>query len=534
MKFLKITAIVLVSLWALGGVAFYFGIKWVNKNLESLINSDPERAYNINFQTVDFNYFTRVIFISGVKITPVGPQKGVFVEGEVEQVELNKLDLVSLFLNKELALKELVFFKPEFVIYVPVENPDQEKAGEGLKNLFGDILSRGKIENFKLGQAEVRMMQNGEQTGNLRNFNVLATELSTDSLKVNYPIPFDYGRILISIDSVGHRFTNGHILKTGKIEFDTQSQELKIIAPSLKYAEGRREASTRREFQVDVVEMELDSMVFSGLEATSNLYSDLDIRAVKLEVSGLILDDFRNKHIPRPPDEVKPLFQGLVKKISFPLKLDTLRLINGAISYGELVPDKDEDWKFQLDHINGDLINVTSIPEYQARVGHVDANFTAKIDGAGSMTIDIDVPYVRDEFELKVGLTDFPLAKINEILGPLMNGRIETGDLVKLELEMHADSMKSVNRFRFDYTDLKMEIFRKGSQKKNRLMSVITNIMLNQSNLPGEKKYITSAHTTDRHRYRGPFHLIWKSTKEGILQIVPGNAAKELINTEEK
>ncbi len=531
---MKIAAVVLVSLWALGAMVLFFGINWVNKNLESLINSNPERAYDIRFEMVDFDYLSRVISISEVKISPAGPQAGVFVEGQVEQVELNKLDLLRLFLNKELALEELVFFKPQFDVFVSGENPDQEKAGEGLKSLFGDILSRGQIENFKLGQAHVRMMRDGEQIGSLSNFNVLATELATDSLKWNYPIPFDFGRILISIDSLGHRFTNGHILKTGRIEFDTRSQQLKILTPSLKYEEGRRQASTRMEFQVDVVELELDSMVFSGLEANSNLYSDLDVRARKLEISGLVLDDFRNSHIPRPPDEVKPLFQGMVQKISFPLKLDTLRIVNGAISYGESVPGKDEDWKFQLDHVNGALINVTSIPEYQSALGHVGANFTAKIGGAGSMTIEIDVPYARDEFDLKATLTDFPLSKISEILKPLMNGRIETGDLVRLELEMHADSIKSVNQFRFDYTDLKMEIFQKDSQKKNRLMSVITNILLNQSNLPDEKKYLTPAYTTERHRYRGPFHLIWKSTKEGMLHIVPGNVAKEILNTGEK
>lgn len=532
MKFLKVSAIILVSFWAVIGIGLYVGVLWINKNLEGLINSNSDRAYNIGFESIDFNYLTSSITISDVSISPVGSQDGVFVEGKVNQVDLNKLDLVKLFLNKHLEIRELVFFQPKLVVFVPEENPEQEKAGEGIKNLFGDILSRGKIENFRLGEAQVEMRKNGERVGALTNFNVLATDLETDSLKVNYPIPFDYGRILISIDSVGHRFGVDQIFKSGKIHFDTEQQQFKIFNTSLKYEAGAKKASTQMEFQVDLVEFELDSLIYSGLEANSNLYSDLDIRARRLDVYGLVLDDFRNKNISRPPDEVKPLFQGLLMQVDFPLKLDTLALINGAISYGELVPEKNEDWKFQMTNVNGQLVNITTIPEHQAAVGQVEADFTAQVDGAGKMVIDIDIPYDRDQFDLKVSLTDFPLTKISDILKPLMNGRIETGQLVRLELEMRADSVKSVNRFNFDYQDLKIELFRKDSQTKNKVMSAIANVMLQESNMPGYKKYQFSTHTTERHRYRGPFHLIWKSTKEGILTIVPGNAAKTILNTD--
>ncbi len=530
MRFLKIAIIVFVSIFALGGIGVFFGVKWVNNNLESLINSNPDRTYNIKFQTLDFNYLSRVIFISEVTISPVGDQEGVFVDGRVDQVELNQLNLWRLFVHKELVLKELVFVEPLLVVYVPEDNPDEQKAGEGLKSLFGDILSRGKIENFRLGQAGVQVMRNGDQIGTLSNFNIHATELETDSLKWNNPIPFDYGRILVSIDSADHKLASGQLFKSGKIAFDSKSQELKVISPSMKYGESLIEASSKMEFQVDLIEFELDSLVFSGLEANSNLYSYLDIRARKLEVSGLKLDDFRNKNIPRPPDEYKPLFQGLVQKISFPLKLDTLRLLDGAISYGEAVAGKNETWKFQLDQINGTLVNVTSIPEYQESLENANADFTAKIDGEGEMTIDIDIPYDRDEFDLNVVLTDFPLVKISEILNPLMNGKIETGDLRKLEILMHADSTGSSNQFTFDYADLKLEMFGKNGGQKNGLKSLIANVLLNQSNLPGEKNYLQADFFTVRNQYRGPFHLIWNSTKDGMMRIVPGNAAREIMN----
>src|SRR5690606_4721172 len=127
--------------------------------------------------------------------------------------------------------------------------------------------------------------------------------------------------------------------KAGKISFDTDIQELSFKKLSLKYPDGVRAASSQMEYQIDLIEFELDSMKFSGLEATSNLYSNPDVRAAKLELSGLTLTDFRDKNLPRPHDDIKPMFQGMVMKIPFPLKLDTLSVVNSTVIYSEAVPD---------------------------------------------------------------------------------------------------------------------------------------------------------------------------------------------------
>ncbi|GAA0879082.1 hypothetical protein GCM10009119_20500 [Algoriphagus jejuensis] len=534
MKILKIAAIVFGSLLALAGMAVYVGVNWVNENLESLINANPDRTYDINFEEVDFNYIRRVIFIEEVKISPVGGKKGVFVDGRVEQVALNKLNLWRLFLHQELVLEELVFVEPLLVVYVPEENPDKERAGEGLKNLFGDILSRGKIENFELGQASVQLMKNGDQIGTLNNLNILASELETDSLKWEKPIPFDYGRIFISIDGMDHELPNSQRFSVGKVEFDTRTQELTLVGLSLKFPDGFKAASSQMEYQIDLIEFELDSMRFSGLEANSNLYSDPDVRAGKLELSGLVLKDFRDKNLPRPHDDIKPLFQGMVMKIPFPLKLDTLSVLHSSVIYSEAVPDSDEIWEFHLDHLNGQFVNITSIPEYQSRLNLFEGDFTAKINGAGSMVIDFDIPYSRDEFDLNVELTDFPLSKINEILNPIMNGEIISGDLHRLSLHMQADSMKATNKFVFDYTDLKFNLFKKESQEKNKVMSTVANILLKESNMPGENNYTLPEYSTERNRLRGPFHLIWNGTKEGMLLTIPGGAAQTILNPAKK
>lgn len=534
MNAIKLIAKILLGLLIVACLAIFFGINWVNKNLESVINSEPERKYNINFETVDFDYLRRIVHISEVKISPVGPQEGVFVEGKVTQISLNKLSLLQLILNKKLKIKEFVFTNPELTVFVPKENPSKEQSGDGLKGLFGDVLSRGIIENFEVSDAQVLVVIEDEQIGRVSNLNILATGLATDSLKLNNPIPFDYERIFISIDSMNHRLANDQQFKAGRISFDTDIQELSFKNLSLKYPDGVRKASANMDVQIDLIEFDLDSMKFTGLEATSSLYSNPDVRAEKLEIAGLVLTDFRDKNLPRPVDDIKPLFQGLVMKIPFPLKLDTLRVISSTIIYSEAVPENGGYWEFHLDQLNGRFVHITTIPEYQVKLGRFEGDFTAKINGAGSMTIDLEIPYAKDEFRLKAELTDFPLPKINEILNPIMNGEIVSGDLSRLQLTMQADSMKATNQLIFDYSNLKFKLFKKDSRDKNKLMSTVANILLKESNLPGENKYTLPEYVTERNRYRGPFHLIWSSTKQGMMLTIPGGAAQTILNPAEK
>lgn len=161
----------------------------------------------------------------------------------------------------------------------------------------------------------------------------------------------------------------------------------------------------------------------------------------------------------------------------------------------------------------------------------MDGNFTGKIKNSGDLSIGLTIPYEQDEFDMEVELTSFPLPKINEILNPIMNGEIITGNLARLTIKIKADSIRSSNQFIFDYDDLKIELYQKGGDKKNKLTSTLANIALNSSNLPGQKRYLTANYTTQRNQYRGPFNLIWLSTREGIMQIVPGGMAREILNS---
>jgi hypothetical protein len=89
---------------------------------------------------------------------------------------------------------------------------------------------------------------------------------------------------------------------------------------------------------------------------------------------------------------------------------------------------------------------------------------------------------------------------------------------------MEAGRNSSSNQLVFQYENLKLKIL---DEKKsvNKLKSSLANMFTSKNNLPADRNYKTANYRSDRNIYRGPFNLIWQSTKEGLIQIVPGEVA---------
>jgi hypothetical protein len=103
--------------------------------------------------------------------------------------------------------------------------------------------------------------------------------------------------------------------------------------------------------------------------------------------------------------------------------------------------------------------------------------------------------------------------------------RVASGKVREMLLEMEVSRYRSSNRLTFQYEDLKLELLGEDHSKK-KLKSAVANLFSSKSNLSTDSNYKKAIYVTDRNIYRGPFNLIWESTKEGLLQIVPGDVVQ--------
>lgn len=530
----KAVRIVLIALALL--IILVKGIEWrIESNFESRINRNPERAYDIRYQSLNLHTFFKGVTLNDVSIVPIKIDSGTVVKGTVNYARLNGLKWYDLVFGKRLNINGLIFDQPVFEVTMGTDTV-KHASGKGLQELFEDVLSRARLSEFQIQGGSVLLLEPNRQgkRGSLSNLQLSANEIETDSVMWNHLVPFKLGNFEISIDSVSYDLDEFTHLETGRLSYKKSSNELLMSNIDISLTKDWKTVSKQLGRQIDILEMNLQEMRFEGLKASSSIYSELDIVTNKLLIRGLILKDHRDKNMPRPPDLEKPMFKGMVDAIPVGVLVDTIQIENSAISYIELGEGKTEPGVLTFNNIQGTITNVTTLPEQQKKYDFFRANIDAQLGGVAPVELDLWVPYTYEGFTAKAAIGKMDLSELNQITEAMASIHVQSGTSHRIDFEIKAKKSVSQNKLIFDYEDLKVNVIKERkdhSYKDKTLMSALANSAVRNHNLPDKGKYFVAEYTSDRNIYRGPFNFMWTSFSEGFMYIVPGRGIQSILGT---
>ncbi len=517
---------------------------WVEAIFLDIINKNPDRAYDISYEDLDLHAFFNGLTLESAKITPLhATDSSTTIHGKVRHIEINGIKWGELFFSKNANIRQLIFIRPEFEIFIvqQPENQHQKKKKEstkGIQGLFGDVLSRGEIHSFKLehGSVEVKYAADSTFIGSVQNLTLEGSNIETDSIQVQNLIPFKMSGFYSSLDSVVVQLNEYTELKIGSMEYHQENSEFQMNNISMAFTKDRLEVSQIVGKQIDLIEVAIKQLKISQLGAQSNLSTDMDIRAKSILIDGLILKDFRDKNKSRPPDTEKPMFRGMVESMPIPLKVDSITIKNSDIYYTELGESKTEAGTIHFADLNGSIVNITTIPEFKEEYKTFNANLSANLNQGARMDIVLEVPYEKEVFNLHVTMGTFNLGDLNPTIIPLADMEVASGIAHKIDFQMNAGRTESSNILTVDYDSLELEVLKDHGYAHNKrgLISSIANSAIRKSNMPNAKHYHIAEYQSFRNIYRGPFNFMWESAKEGMLFIVPTGATGLLVGNPEK
>ena len=516
-------------------VLFIKGLEWwLEHNFEATLNNNPERSYNITYSDFDLDTFFKGITLDKVNIEPVNNPEGSIIVGHVDYATIKGLQWVELLFRKRLDLKQIVFKNPHFEVSLSADST-KKTNGKGIQGLFGDILSRANVKQFSLidGSVEIKDRTTGTLRGSLKHLNIEAQDILTDSLHWKHIIPFELKELNITIDSVNVHLNDYSNLSLGKFKYDLIQKEMILSDISLNYSIDWVQVSQRLGFQNDIIELQLKELVIDNLQPSSEFYTSLDIVADKIRIDSLDIHLRRNKNLSRPPDEKKPMFNGMIDGLPVALKLDSLQITNSTVSYSELGVKKHESGTVKLTEINGLISKVTNVPEKQKEWKQMTANIDSKIASAATVKVDFGMPYDKDSFALNVDVGGMNMNVLNPTLKPLAGVEIMSGRMQRIYYTMNAGKYTSQNKLIFDYSDLHLNIIKENADKKVKKMaleSFIANSAIRNNNIPSDKKYLTADYKYNRNIYRSPINYIIQGLMHGFTRIVPGKGVQKLIN----
>jgi len=516
----------------LGFVFFVFKAAewWVEAKIEAVINENPDRAYDITYEDLDLQSFFKGVNLKLMRIVPLNVEKGTVIKGSVENARLKGVVWRDLAFGKKLNIDEISFEKPVFEVTLSSDTT-KRTSGKGMQTLFGDILSRAKLKSFRLveGSVVLKEPENGDIAGQVKNLNVFANEIVTDSMHWKHLIPFELGALTVEIDSAWANLNDYTQLSLGHLNYSLEDQNLILKNISMGYNTDWRNVSKKLGIQTDIIVVSLDELAILKLESSSNFYSDLDIIAHKLVIAGLDFKDHRDKNMPRPADTIKPMFNGMVNSIPVKLKIDTIQLREVNIGYTELGVGKNEAGTILINDLNGTITGLTTFAGLQQEYRHFNADLTARLQDAADMQIKLQVPYDSETFSLAAHVGPMDMTRLSATARAMGGVEIESGKLAGINLQMNANRASAHSRLVMDYSDLKATVIKENKdhkEKKQVLLSAVANTAIRAHNMPGDKKYMTASYTSERNIYRSPFNFIWASMMDGIVRIVPGKGVQ--------
>ncbi|MBN3519942.1 hypothetical protein JYB62_07995 [Algoriphagus lutimaris] len=530
-------ALILLIILSIAGT--YFLENWLSKRIPKILNEQQDRDYDLLFEEINIHLLQSKVDLQGIRLVPLNDSVNTKVSGSLREISMSGMDLLKVIFDRKLEINELKIVEPSFrLIQKKNKKGTAQESSMALQLLFQDIISRGEIKDIILenGNAEFfRDVDSLVRVGQFTDLNLEIKDLQSDSALIKKDIPFTLESLVANLKNIEYLVNPDQLIRVKEMTYNSQENSVIFNGIGFTYNSGLLDALSQTEFQKDLIEFEVKELKLSHIDTKSSIYGDLSLIAGLVTIDSLDLIDLRDKNKPRPSEPVKPMFEGLIEKIPFPLRLDTIRIQNSIISYQEIGEGNSEPANLSFENVSAELYNVLTTDSLQ-QGKTMKLNSRAKLRGHADVEMDIQVPYGNDVFKLNATISGFNLPVINELFAKMGKFRVDSGILLGLRLTMDAQKYSSRNTLAFDYRELKLEMIPDDDSKKglNTLINSAANLFTSKENIPNSKNYKTASYNTSRNVYRGPFNLIWESSKEGLIEIVPVGIARTIIGGRKK
>lgn len=530
--------IAIVLLFAIALAATLFLENWLSKRIPEILNAQEDRDYDLLFEEINIHLLQSKVDLHALRLVPLNDSVNTKVNGSLRDISMSGVDLVKIVFERKLEINELKIVEPSLRLIQKNKKGNAQESSKAFQLLFQDLISRGEIKDIILENGTAEFFTDLDslvRIGQFTDLNLVIHGLETDSALIKETIPFKLESLEAKLKNIEYAVNSNQVLKVKALDYNSQNKEIVFNGIGLSYKKGMQAALGQTAYQQDMIEFGVKELKLSHIDTQSSIYGGLSLIAGLATIDSLELTDLRDKNKPRPSEPVKPMFEGIIEKIPFPLKLDTIRIQNSLISYQEIGEGNSEPANLSFENVSAEVFNVLTTDSLQEGKT-LTLTSRAKLRGHADVEMDIQVPYGNDVFQLQATISGFNLPVINELFAKMGKFHVDSGVLLGLKLTMDAQKYSSRNTLAFDYRELKLKMLSDDDSKKglNSLITSAANLFTSKENIPGSRNYKTARYTTTRNVYRGPFNLIWESSKEGLIEIVPVGIARTFIGGRKK
>lgn len=458
---------------------------------------------------------------------------------KIDRFRITGFEILKAARERKIIISDIRFIRPEITMFrmrpsvkAREDHPSHRlmsvplPAGWNLISIREIAFENGKVDFYDFAGDSVIHQA-------IPSCNILISNLLVDSVHTGKRRLFNADDITITINDLSVLMKNGlNRITLGQVGLSTGKNTLYVSDFHLVPQYNRHDYTRKVGFQTDrmdvfVKKISLERLNFRDLALAGEFQAGL------LTIDSLVLEDYRDKRIPRKPGFRPPMPQDGLRKLKMYLKIDTVLLSNGKATYLEQV--NEEPGTIFFDKMTATLTGLTndSLLLHSGLISELKG--TAYMMGKGRLDATIQFKFgdPKNTFTFSASLGPMDLREINPMLTKLIPGEVKSGRIKQLSIPfVSANDDVAKGKLLFYYNDLNIAMTTSekstwNSIKKGVINFVANDIVVNNDNPSKSGKMKTGVILFHRDKEKGIINYLWKSAFSGLKSTVGINTKEQ-------
>jgi hypothetical protein len=331
----------------------------------------------------------------------------------------------------------------------------------------------------------------------------------------------DFGRLLKTNLSAWLRASTGEYvdsittIRWHNAAYNSTKKTLSLDSFDYHPTQPRDSVMARAPYQTDYITLNTGPIMLTGFdldkyEKDSALVADL------MKITNPVITVYRDKKPPFLAGIHKPLPVDMIRRISFPVSVGKLSVIDGTLSYTEKHPKSRAEGTLTMTHMIAELSNVKNRGLRDGDSLLLLVNAYLMDSALIRLTVKESYKDTLSGFLMTLRLRPTTLSFLNPVLMPLSNVKITSGTIDSFQLRAIGQENYSIGEMQMFYHNLHIRLVKNGEETKSGLMGKIVSALVNTFLIKKNNKGRTGIIYFQRLKDRSFFNYIVKMTFSGM------------------
>jgi hypothetical protein len=388
---------------------------------------------------------------------------------------------------------------------------------------YSDFVNKFNIERSKIQNIDLCINTISDSVSrefSIKEIDVFSNDVGFTS---NDSSVFNMSRLMVDIK--GKNFISADSLyefSSGDIYYDFVNNSFEVDSFYVKPRFSRDEFFKKSVFQTDIIDISGRSIVFRGLDL-QKAFSKKEFVVSNVDVDGIVLAAHRSKEYPFKHGVYKPLPAELISRIKHKFYVDTLKIKNSYILFGEYVKGSSKPGEVFFSDVNLVSTEFSNMPVLMSNPPIISVELQTKLMGNALLKSSLKFPINRNSFSFSANTGKMNLTDFNSMTENLFGVSIKKGtgyfDIKTVNL---GDSI-STGSLIFHYRKLRVGLYDRQKAQLNKGIAapffgfLVNDLLMKSNNPPFLGKTRTGLVYFERNTEKSFLNYIWKSLLSGIL-----------------